>query len=231
MIATKIKKISYWNEYACWYRLWRQHNSYHEPIKKVLFDLIPKKIKVLDIGAGDGVLSFSLLERGFHVTALEPAESMQKYIYERASQYSFRLKIDSRRFEDLEACEISEYDLALACNSLHLTEEGIESSLGKIFSSGINYVFFVTEKECSLNELVLLYPEYKLFFNCSYLCESSFAYHSLNEAFEHWRFRYGRALFSWEKEKLLSLLSYEKGHFWLKDFAFVNIFYWRRGGR
>lgn len=228
MIATKIKQISYWNEYARWYRLWRQHNSYHEPIKKVLFDLIPKKIKVLDIGAGDGVLSFPLLEKGFYVTALEPAESMQKYLYERASQYSFRLRIDSRRFEDLEAFDISEYDLALACNSLHLTHEGIEASLSKIFSSGIKYVFFVTEKEFSLDELILLYPEYELFFRHSYLCESSFAYHSLSEAFEHWQFRYGRGLFSWEKEKLLSLLSYEKGHIWLKDFAFVNIFYWRR---
>ncbi len=228
MIATEINKISYWNENARWYKLWREHNTYHEPIKKALYNLIPHRIKVLDIGAGDGVLSFPLAERGFNVTALEPAKTMQVYLYEKALNYSFKINIASRRFEDLETYEIRQYDLALACNSLHLTEYGIETALCKIFNSGIENVFLVTEKDPSIDELNLLHPEYKICFNYSYLCESSFAYHSLDELFEHWRFKYKRELFAFEKKKILQSATFEKEHYWLRDFVIVNIFYWRR---
>ncbi|MCX8034638.1 MAG: hypothetical protein N3A00_04915, partial [Thermodesulfovibrio sp.] len=62
----------------------------------------------------------------------------------------------------------------------------------------------------------------------SYLCESSFAYHSLDEVFEHWQFKYKRELFSWEREKLLNSIRFEKEHLWLKDFALVNIFFWKK---
>lgn len=228
MIATEINKISYWNENARWYKLWREHNSYHEPIKRILLNFVHEGIKVLDIGAGDGVLSFPLVKKGCYVTALEPSFKMQEYLFERARNYEITINVDRRKFEDLEIFELRQYDFALACNSLHLTEDGIEASLCKLFSSKIERIFLVTEKNFSLNELKLLYPEYKVILNYSYICESSFAYHSLQEVFEHWQFKYRRELFPWEKEKLLKTLSYEKGHFWLKDFALVNIFYWRR---
>lgn len=228
MMETEINKISYWDEYARWYKLWREHNSYHESIKNILLSFVHKGIKILDIGAGDGVLSFPLIEKGCFVTPLEPSQTMQNYLHEQAKKYGFKINIDNRKFEDLDIYELKEYDLALACNSLHLTENGIESSLFKIFSSTIESVFFVTEKSFSLNELSLLFPEYKMIFNYSYLCKSSFAYHSLEELFEHWQFKVGRKLFSWEKEKLFKSVSYEKRHFWLKDFALVNIFFWRR---
>ncbi|MEN2985427.1 MAG: class I SAM-dependent methyltransferase [Thermodesulfovibrionaceae bacterium] len=228
MMVNEIKKISYWNEYAKWYKLWLEHNSYHKPIREILLNFVSSGTKVLDIGAGNGVLSFPLIEKGCYVTAVEPAWMMQNYIYENAEKYGFQIKIDSRRFEDLNVSEIGQYDLALACNSLHLTEGGIESALSKIFCSGIKDVFIVTEKVFSFDEISLLFSDYKLFFNYSYLCESSFAYHSLDEVFEHWQVRYRRELFNWEKQRLLQLISYEKEHFWLKDSAFVNIFYWRR---
>lgn len=228
MIATEINKISYWDEYAKWYILWREHNSYHEPIKSILNNLISQGARVLDIGAGDGVLSFTLIEKGCYVTALEPSMTMQNYLHEKARKYGFKVKIDNRKFEDIDQFELKKYDIALACNSLHLTEGGIDGALHKIFSSNIKRVFLVTEKVFSFDELSLLFPNYKLYFKHSYLCESSFAYHSLNEIFEHWQFKFRRELFSWEKEKLLKSLSYEKEHFWLKDWVFVSIFYWRR---
>lgn len=228
MIATEIKKISYWNEYAKWYRLWRQHNAYHEPIKRLLFKFIQPETKILDIGAGDGVLSIPLVKRGCCVTALEPSHSMQNYLYENSFKHGVNLKVEPRRFEDLQCFELKEFDLALACNSLHLTEYGVEGSLLKIFSSQIESVFLVTEKDVKIEEVNSLYPEYSLIINHSYFCESSFAYHSLDEAFEHWEFKYKRELFSWEKEKLIKSILFEKDHYWLKDFTIVNIFYWRR---
>ncbi|MGC9046296.1 MAG: class I SAM-dependent methyltransferase [Thermodesulfovibrio sp.] len=228
MIATEIKKISYWNEYVRWYKLWREHNSYHEPIKNFIFKFIQPKIKILDIGAGDGVLAFPLIKIGNYVTALEPSQTMQEYLYENSFNHGVKLKIEPRRFEDLESSELREFDLALACNSLHLTDYGIEGSIVKLFSSQINSIFLVTEKTFSIDKISSNYPEYSLIFNHSYICESSFAYHSLDEAFEHWQFKYKRELFSWEKENLMKSLCFEKDHFWLKDYAFVNIFYWRR---
>ncbi len=229
MIATEIKKISYWNENAKWYRLWREHNLYHEPIKNFLFKFTQPGLKILDIGAGDGVLTFPLIKRGCHVTALEPSETMQNYLYENSLANGIKLKIEPRRFEELECHEINEFDLALACNSLHLTEYGIEGSMFKLFSSQVQSIFLVTEKVFYPDKFKLIYPEYSLIFNHSYLCESSFAYHSLDEIFEHWEFKNKRELFSWERQKLIKSITYEKGHYWLKDFAIVNIFYWRRG--
>lgn len=228
MIETEIKKISYWNEYAKWYRFWREHNSYHEPIKRFLLNFVIPGTKVLDIGPGDGVLSFPLIEKGCYVTALEPSWMMQNYLHEKARKYGFQVKIDSRRFEDLNVFELGQYELALACNSLHLTECGLESSLIRIFGSGIKSIFLVTEEVFSFDELSLLFPNYKLYFNYSYICESSFAYHSVDELFEHWQFKLKRELFSWEREKLLNSIRFEKEHLWLKDFALVNIFFWKK---
>lgn len=228
MIANEIKQVFYWNEYARWYKLWREHNSYHEQIKNFLFSLIHKEIKVLDIGAGDGVLSFPLIDRGCHVTALEPSSTMRNYLLNEAFEKKFLLDIDCRRFEELDIFELKRYDLALACNSLHLTEEGIEAAMDKIFSSEIEEVFLVTEKSFSLNKIFSKFPEYKLLFNYSYYCESSFAYHNREEMFDHLQFKTNRKISEWDSEKILRGLVYEKGHFWLKDYVTVNIFYWRR---
>lgn len=228
MINNEIKQVSYWNEYARWYKLWREHNSYHEPIKNFLFSVIHKDIRVLDIGAGDGVLSFPLIERGCNVTALEPSSTMCDYMLSEAFYKRFVLDIDSRRFEELDIFELKRYDLALACNSLHLTEEGIEAAMDKIFSSEIDSVFLVTEKSFSLKNIFSKFPAYKLIFNYSYYCESSFAYHNKEEIFQHWQFKTNRKISEWNSEKILRSLIYEKGHFWLKDYANVNIFYWRR---
>ncbi|MCS7164613.1 MAG: class I SAM-dependent methyltransferase [Thermodesulfovibrio sp.] len=196
MIAIDINSSSYWNDYAKWYKLWREHNRYHEPIKMILLNIVDENMKILDIGAGDGVLSFPLVTKGCIVTALEPSESMHKFIHDNNKIYNRKLKIDTRRFEKLNPSEISQFDFALACNSLHLTENGIEKSIFKLFNSGIENVFLVTEKIFSLDLLSRLYPEYKIHFSYSYICESLFAYHSLEEVFEHWEFKLKRELFS-----------------------------------
>ncbi len=228
MLANEIKEIYYWNENARWYKLWRKHNTYHKPIKIILSNLLPQGIKVLDIGAGDGVLSFHLMKTGCNVVALEPSDSMQKYIYENSLKYGINIKIDARRFEDLAYFELQDFQLALACNSLHLTEYGLEGSLFKLFNSQIEGVFLVTEKNLDYRSINFIYPEYSLIFKYSYICESSFVYHNLKEVFEHWEWRHRRELLYWEREELLKSIYYKGEHFYLKDYAVVKIFYWRR---
>lgn len=227
MLLNQINSVSYWDSNARWYKLWREHNNYHVPIQNLLLNFVWKGAKIIDIGAGDGVLSMPLTEKGCYVTALEPSKIMRSYLQDMATLYPM-IKIDNRRFEELETFELKEFDVALACNSLHLTENGIEGGLLKIFSSRVRYVFLVTERVFSLNRLLSLYPEYEIIFTHSYLCESSFAYHCLEEIFDHWQFRMGRELSVFEKEKLINSMTYDGKHFWFRDFAQVNIFIWER---
>jgi len=230
MIETEIKKINYWNDYAKWYRLWRTHTTYHEPIKKLLLHLISEKCRILDIGAGDGVLSFPLLEKKCSVTALEPSTKIREFLIEKNRDNLNKVDIDSRRFEDLAIHELNEYDLVLACNSLHLTEDGLEGSLFKIFNSGVKNFFLVSEKPFPINKLTSYYPSYKMLFYNSYVWENSFAYHSIDELLEHWEFKFKRELYPFEKDKIFKNLSYEFGHIWIKDYANVSIAYWRKKG-
>lgn len=174
------------------------------------------------------MLSLPLSKLGYQVTALGPSWSMLNYLCSYAQKSGLKIKIDSRRFEYLDTDELKNYDLAIACNSLHLTSHGIESSVSKIFSSGIKSLFLVTEEIFSLETISLFHREYRLLFNHSYSCESSFAYHSIDELLEHWQFKRGGKLSKGEREFLLNSIVYERNHFWLKDYTIVNIFYWMR---
>lgn len=231
MVTVDIKTVSYWNEYAKWYRLWREHNRYHEPIKKILLNLIHKDTNIIDIGAGDGVLSIPLSMLGCRVTALEPSVAMLDYLRLGAKKFGLKINMDCRKFEEICPEELKTFNLAIACNSLHLTKKGIESSVSKIFSSGIEALFLVTEKTFSLETISLFHPEYRLLYSYSYPCESSFAYHSIDEALEHWHFKKGGRLSKAERDFLLNSIAYEREHFWLKDYTIVNIYYWRRDKR
>lgn len=76
--------VAYWNGYAPWYRRWRTHNDYHEPILEELGRMVQPGWRILDIGAGDGVLALPLGERGCRVTALEPAIRLRARLVDEA---------------------------------------------------------------------------------------------------------------------------------------------------
>jgi len=57
--------------------------------------------------------------------------------------------------------------------------------------------------------------------------ESSFVYHYKEEAFEHWKFMYGRYPQEMEREGILSRLTMENGHWWLKETVPVHMYYWK----
>lgn len=220
--------LAYWNGYGRWYKLWREHNSYHRPILDILIRIVDKGTRVLDVGAGDGVLGIPLSLKGCHVTALEPSASLRSLLIENCLKHSVCMKIDPRRFEDLYPSEIRTYDLVLASNSLHLTELGIFYSLFRIFVSRVNQVFLVTEKIFDLARLACLFPEYRLDLRMLLVLDSSFAYHSYNELIEHWRFKLGRMPYIEDLRRILMNVSYEDGHIWIKEKVPVHIFHWRR---
>ena len=61
--------VDYWDGNAKWHKLWVEHNAYHNKIIQLLTTFVQPGWKVLDIGAGNGVLSLPLCAIGCRVTA------------------------------------------------------------------------------------------------------------------------------------------------------------------
>ncbi|MDW8002664.1 MAG: class I SAM-dependent methyltransferase [Deltaproteobacteria bacterium] len=223
----KVDQVSYWDKNSRWYKLWREHNRYHEPIKRILYRAIGDGKSGLDVGAGDGILSSFMGELGFKIVALEPSEGMREYLSHSVRGKNGKVQIDPRRFEDVDPHEIRRYDFVVACNSLHLTEGGIELSLRKMFESKVRSIFIVTEKPLP-SEILFFCRSYRLVFFHSYQIISSYAYHKEEELYEHFLFKKRYGLSTKTIIKHFKNLTYEDGHFWIRDVERVNIFLWRR---
>ncbi|MCX7793964.1 MAG: methyltransferase domain-containing protein [Thermodesulfovibrionales bacterium] len=224
----RVATVKFWDSYAKWYKLWIEHNDYHDSIIKTLAMMVEPGWKVLDIGAGNGILSLPLCAIGCDVTAVEPSTGMRSLLYECAFSRGIDwLKIDERRWEDIPVFELKGYDLVIACNSLHLTEIGFIRAFEKIFRAGPRHVFLITELSDKI-KVKWQYRDYRIAFARFYETDSSFAYHNLDECLEHWTLKKGRPLSQEEFEEITSKLVYEKEHLWLKDKAIVGMYWWRK---
>jgi ubiquinone/menaquinone biosynthesis C-methylase UbiE len=227
IICRRATTVQFWDGYAKWYKLWIEHTNYHDRIIEVLTTVVEPGWKVLDIGAGNGVLSLPLCAIGCDVTVLEPSIGMRNLLFEEAFKRGIDwFKIDERRWEDIPVFEIKGYDLIMACNSLHLTESGFKSSVEKIFNAKPKNVFVVSELCSPEIRVKWRYGDYTMLFTKCYESESSFAYHHLEEVFEHWTFKKGHALCPDEKMKIKSKLIFKNGHFWIEDYARIEMSWW-----
>lgn len=221
--------INFWDRNSKWYELWLEHNQYHKRIIEILNSFVQPGWKVLDIGAGSGVLSLPLAERGCILTAIEPSSAMRMLLEKEISRKKIKsINIDPRSWESIPLNEINKYDLIVASNSLHLTIYGFINALRKIFLSRPENIFIVSEKQfinCSINNNL---EGYSLFLSDKYSVESSYAYHCYEEAIEHWSFKNQRIPCEKEKVLILSNLVFENGHIWKKGSAEVCIYHWRK---
>jgi ubiquinone/menaquinone biosynthesis C-methylase UbiE len=228
-VCRRAASIGFWNGYSKWYKLWMEHNNYHDNVIDVLTTMVQPRWKVLDIGAGSGVLSLPLRAIECEVTALEPSIAMRSLLFEEAFKRGIDwIDIDESRWEDVPFCATWNYDLIIACNTLHLTQIGFAKSLEKIFRAQPKHVFLITELGLPEIKVKWQYEDYKLAFSKCYEAESSFAYHCMDELIEHWSFKKGRMLYPDEIAAIKAGLTYGDGHLLIKDTAHVGMYWWTK---
>lgn len=218
---------SFWQGYVPWYQQWMAHSHYHDGIVKTITSMARPTWRVLDIGAGNGVLSRPLAQMGCAVTALEPSSAMKHLLRQEAADQCDGMYIDGRRWEAVRCEAFRGYDLILACNSLHLTQIGFAPALAKVFASKPKRIVVVTEFFSPEIKIPARSGNYYMAYARIEQVGSSFAYHSQDEAMEHWSANTGRRPDTWEKAEIKSKLVGRGDHLWMADAAFVGVFCWK----
>jgi hypothetical protein len=228
-ICSRVATVGFWDGYARWYKLWMEHTRYHDGVIDVLTTTAEPGWKVLDIGAGNGILSLPLCAIGCDVTALEPSVGMRNLLYEQAFSRGIDwISVDERTWEDVPAYgSVHDLDLVIACNSLHLTVLGFTAALEKLVLLRPKQVFLATELKDRFAVPTAL-EGYRLAFAKIRETDSAFSYHTVDEALEHAEFKKNRLLSFWEQADVTSRLVRRDDHFLIEDAAIVGMFWWER---
>jgi hypothetical protein len=227
-VERAVHPVHFWDGYARWHKQWAEHTDYYAPFLDLIKDLAEPGCRVLDVGAGDGVLSVPLCFHGCDVTALKPSVGMRNLLFERAFKDELdTLKVDDRRWEDVPVFECRGFNLVVASNSLHLTTIGFDAALKKVFDTDPDNVLLITE-QLPDTQINFAYPTHVVRFGRAYEIDDSFAYHHVSEAFEHQRFIRGRELLVEEEYAIANCLTLHDGHVWLEAKTRVGAYWFQR---
>ncbi|KAF0180213.1 MAG: hypothetical protein FD164_1883 [Nitrospirae bacterium] len=223
-----IASLDYWEQNARWYRLWVEHGNYHEPILHHLLKHIQPHWRVLDIGAGNGTLSLPLAAIGCEVTALEPSSAMRRLFFREAWRRGIgHVRVDERSWSYISSCDYSRCDLVIACNSLHVCEEGMIDAFRRVLAMRPRNIFVVTETGGDVLQTCADTGGYALCWSNEYEMQSPHVYHSLAEAFEHWRFASQTGARHFDEHAFASRLRISQGHWYLDENVNVSLHWWK----
>ncbi|MBM4288338.1 MAG: class I SAM-dependent methyltransferase [Deltaproteobacteria bacterium] len=226
----KIRPLLFWDAQARWQNTWLQRCDYHRDIIPLIIRQTSPGWKVLDIGAGSGALALPLQNHGCKVTALEPSQGMRALLRRTAGARQVQnFTIDGRTWEMVPVPQIKGFQLILACNSLHLTTLGFSRALAKIFQAGPEHVCVISES-CFLKTDTgqSACDHYQLSWQQNLTANSSLAYRSLAEAWEHFHHRWDRLPTLDEKNSLQAQLQYRDNFYWLWQNAYLTVWWWSR---
>jgi 2-polyprenyl-3-methyl-5-hydroxy-6-metoxy-1,4-benzoquinol methylase len=179
--------IAFWDRFAPWYEKWLTRGSYHQAIVREVTRAVEQGSRVLDIGAGTGVLSLPLAALGCTVVAVEPSEGMQHIFRGKLHSLGVRtVEIVPDRWETYEQTGSTPPDFIVACNSLHLTQGGLMEGMKKVFAHDAGAVCLVTEINQDLfidfKEIHALQKHYEFLFIRKLTVDSSFFFVDMDEA-------------------------------------------------
>ena len=83
-ICKKAESVPFWDGHAPCYKLWMEHNNYHDRIINALTTRITPGWRVLDIGAGRSILSLLRCAIGCDVPAMERSAGIRSLLCEDA---------------------------------------------------------------------------------------------------------------------------------------------------
>lgn len=223
------RTISYWDAQARWQKLWLRHTDYHGQLLAFLKQQVRPGWRVLDVGAGTGVLALPLQAAGCRVTVLEPSRGMREILAQECRRTGiWPERVESRCWEEVPLGELKDFDLILACNSLHLCSWGLKKALRKVFAAGPDHVCLITEFSLRGERLGPAPAAYQLHGRRAFTCDSSMAYHHVAEVLEHLRLRLNRRPSAAEVAQVCRQLSFRNDHLWLKSSATVHLLWWQK---
>jgi SAM-dependent methyltransferase len=226
-----VASVDYWEQNARWYQLWADHGCYHEPIIQHLVVNIQPHWRVLDIGAGNGVLSFPLAALGCRVTALEPSSAMRRLFFQNAWRWGIgHVAVDDRPWADFHELGADGYDLVMACNTLHVCCRDQGDAFRKVVAMQPRHIFVVSELGMDPLAVIAERGGYQLQWNSHYCMQSPHVYHTLKDAFEHWRFSLHTGFMELDERQFASRLRLSENHWYLDETVTVSLLWWSRCG-
>lgn len=179
--------VAFWDRFAPWYEKWLTRGSYHQAIVREVIQAAEQGSRVLDIGAGTGVLSLPLAALGCTVEAVEPSEGMRRIFSRKLDSLGVRsVEVVPETWEAYERTGSEPPDLVVACNSLQLVQGGLMEGMRKVFAQNAGAVCLVTEINQDLfidfKEIHALQEHYEFLFIRKLTVDSSFVFEDMDEA-------------------------------------------------